>query len=193
MLIHLRDLNSRLVDAWEKQFADEPDVQVSAGDIFGVRCDGIVSPANSFGYMDGGIDLAYSHHFGWELQSRLQAVLQEHHGGELPVGQAVIVATGNEDIPWLISAPTMRVPRDVGDSVNAYLAFRAALRAVEEHNRISDQPIRSVLCPGLATAIGRMPPERCALQMHAALLSVRGQPPMRPGELRQLDHVMRTR
>lgn len=26
-----------------------------------------VSPANSFGFMDGGIDMAYSLHFGWQL------------------------------------------------------------------------------------------------------------------------------
>jgi hypothetical protein len=34
----------------------------------------------------------------------------------------------------VISAPTMRIPRDVADTVNAYLAFRAALRAVLDHN-----------------------------------------------------------
>ena len=26
-----------------------------------------VSPANSFGFMDGGIDAAYSRHFGWQM------------------------------------------------------------------------------------------------------------------------------
>lgn len=26
-----------------------------------------VSPANSFGFMDGGIDMVYSLHFGWDL------------------------------------------------------------------------------------------------------------------------------
>ena len=26
-----------------------------------------VSPANSFGFMDGGIDMAYSLHFGWQM------------------------------------------------------------------------------------------------------------------------------
>jgi hypothetical protein len=51
------------------------------------------------------------------------------------VGQAVIVATDHPDIPWCISAPTMRIPRDVPETVNAYLAFRAALRAVVEHSR----------------------------------------------------------
>lgn len=26
-----------------------------------------VSPANSFGFMDGGIDMVYSRHFGWQM------------------------------------------------------------------------------------------------------------------------------
>jgi len=26
-----------------------------------------VSPANSFGFMDGGIDMAYSSRFGWQM------------------------------------------------------------------------------------------------------------------------------
>lgn len=36
----------------------------------------------------------------------------------------------NDGLPirYLISAPTMRVPEDVSDTVNAYLAFRAVLR-----------------------------------------------------------------
>ncbi len=32
-----------------------------------VKCDAVVSPANSFGFMDGGIDLIYSHRFGTNL------------------------------------------------------------------------------------------------------------------------------
>ena len=66
---------------------------------------------------------------------------------------AAIVPTLHADIPWCISAPTMRVPRVVADTVNAYLAFRAALRAVLAHNA-SDRPaIRRILCPGLGTSM----------------------------------------
>ena len=59
-------------------------------------------------------------------------------------GSAVIIPAHNKDfkdvkqkenmnegkpIKYLISAPTMRVPYDVSDTVNSYLAFRAILRA----------------------------------------------------------------
>src|SRR5262245_26819202 len=163
----LRDRNADVVEAWRAEFAQAPDVEVSEGDIFDVVADAIVSPANSFGFMDGGIDLVYSRRFGWGLQTRLQELLRAEHDGELPVGQAVIVPTNDPAIPWLISAPTMRIPMDVSDTVNAYLAFRAAIRAVRHHN-LASAHIETVLCPGLGTAVGRMAPKACARQMHYA-------------------------
>jgi O-acetyl-ADP-ribose deacetylase (regulator of RNase III) len=171
--IHLRDRNPDIVAAWRRSFAGLANVDVTEGAIFDVRADAVVSPANSFGFMDGGIDLVYSQRFGWDLQDRLREHLVDAHHGELPVGQAAVIETFDEEIPWLISAPTMRVPTDVSDSVNAYLAFRAALLAAK-----AKAAIESILCPGLATAIGRMPPERCARQMAAAYaVVVLGQTP----------------
>ncbi|MDY7227956.1 macro domain-containing protein [Hyalangium rubrum] len=179
--LHLRDLSQAMVEAWRREFANFPGVTISHGDIFSerpgtisasdpidVRADAVVSPANSFGFMDGGIDAVYTYQLGPQVQERLRALLAEQHGGELPVGQAVIVPTGHRDIPWCISAPTMRVPTDVSETVNAYLAMRAALLAVLAHNRTKAAPIRTVLCPGLGTAVGRMPPNRCARQMREA-------------------------
>ena len=161
----LRDRNTALIDAWRDRFATAADVEVSQGDIFDLTADAVVSPANSFGFMDGGIDLVYSRRFGWELQERLQRLLRSDYDGELPVGQAVIVPTLNNDVSFLISAPTMRVPMDVSDTVNAYLAFRAVIRAVRHYNRTAANAIETILCPGLGTATGRIPPEVCAVQM----------------------------
>lgn len=97
--------------AWEQQFKSVPGVQVTCGDIFDdVTADAVVSPANSFGFMDGGIDLAYSRRFGWDLQERLQERLRREHLGELPVGQAVIVETHHRDIPWVIALPRCAFP-----------------------------------------------------------------------------------
>lgn len=163
MKLHLRDRNAALVDAWRRELAGVANVEISCGDIFDVAADAVVSPANGFGFMDGSIDLVYSRRFGWELSERLRALLRAEHAGELPVGQAVIVETGATDVPWLVSAPTMRVPADISGTVNAYLAMRAALLAVRRH--VQEPRIETLLCPGLGTAVGRMPPERAARQM----------------------------
>ncbi|XP_071478727.1 uncharacterized protein [Diadema antillarum] len=191
VMFKLRDINKDLVQAWKEVFKGCDHVEVSEGDIFknAPAADAIVSPANSFGYMDGGIDLAYSRHFGWQLMSRLQEIIMTEKDGELLVGDAIITPTcqqfwGNAGktsweeynqgtpIKYLISAPTMRVPMDVSDSVNAYLAFRAVIIAVQKHNANTSKtgllPISSVLCPGLATNVGRMPPKKCAKQMKCA-------------------------
>lgn len=181
LVIHLRDLGKPLVDAWNREFEGIPSVHVSCGDIFStktghvavddpidIKADAIVSPANSFGFMDGGIDAVYTHQFGDGLQQRLQAVIEQDFDGELPVGTAVVVPTMHEDIPWCISAPTMRVPRNVAETVNAYLSFRAALLAVIAHNASGLPAIKTILCPGLGTAIGQMPVARCARQMRIA-------------------------
>jgi O-acetyl-ADP-ribose deacetylase (regulator of RNase III) len=168
VLLELRDIDPDVVDAWTRHLSGIEGVRICQGDIFDAAADAIVSPANSFGYMDGGIDLVYVRHFGWELQTRLQSHLKERHDGELPVGQATIIETLDARIPYLVSAPTMRVPMNVSNSLNAYLAFRAAIRAVREHNLVAAKPIRAVLCPGLCTAVGRMPADRAAMQMATA-------------------------
>jgi O-acetyl-ADP-ribose deacetylase (regulator of RNase III) len=168
MLLYLRDIDGDVVEAWKKSFQGLDNVEISQGDIFDIEAVAIVSPANSFGYMDGGIDLVYLRRFGWELQGRLQQHITSAHDGELPVGQATILETFDAEIPFLISAPTMRVPMTVSKTLNAYLALRAAIRAVKHYNLEHEASIRSVLCPGLCTAIGRMPPGLAARQMAQA-------------------------
>ena len=117
--------------------------------------------------MDGGIDAAYVGCFGVALADNLRAVINQHHYGELPVGQAIVLPTQDAKVPFLVSAPTMRVPGEISDTVNVYLAFCAALIALVAHNRAND-PIRTLLVPGMGTGIGQVPPERAARQMRHA-------------------------
>jgi O-acetyl-ADP-ribose deacetylase (regulator of RNase III) len=186
LAVHLRDINAGIVKAWGQAFADVPEVRVSRGDIFEHSADAIVSPANSFGFMDGGIDLLYSRYFGWRLQTDLQALLAEQHYGELPVGQAVVVATGNDVIPFMVSAPTMRVPADISSTVNVYLAFRAALIAVLTHNTRAQAPIRTLLVPGLGTGIGAVAPTPAARQMRLAYDAIFGSGKVEPRSARTI-------
>ena len=98
------------------------------GNILDHSADAIVSPANSFGFMDGGIDLAYFEHFSWHVQAQVQSEIMMHFDGELLVGQALSVQTGDERFPVLISAPTMRVPMAITDPDHVRMATRAAIR-----------------------------------------------------------------
>jgi O-acetyl-ADP-ribose deacetylase (regulator of RNase III) len=96
---HLRARDEESIQAWEKFFGHIPEVKPSLGDILEFPADAIVSPANSFGFMDGGIDRLYSEYFGWHVQDRLRALLRDDYDGELPIGLAVIIETDHPDIP----------------------------------------------------------------------------------------------
>ncbi len=163
MKIFLRDTNQDVVNAWQYYFNGIEDIDVSCGDIFDIKADGIVSPANSFGFMNGGIDLAYSLKFGWQLEKHLQAHIQDKYDGELIVGNAAVIPTMNIHWPYLISCPTMRIPMNVSNTPNAFLAFRAALRVAKRYGGIN-----SIVCPGLCTLTGNMPAEKSAKQMFDA-------------------------
>jgi O-acetyl-ADP-ribose deacetylase (regulator of RNase III) len=160
--------------AWRHAFADQAGVEVVSGDYFDHPADAMVSPANSFGIMDGGLDLAIRDQLGLEVQRRVQRAIVDHHHGELPVGAAVIVETDDPRWPHLVAAPTMRVPERVAGTLNAYHAFRAVLLEIKRWNARVAAPIRSLVCCGLGTGIGGMEPTRCALQMRLALRQVRG-------------------
>jgi O-acetyl-ADP-ribose deacetylase (regulator of RNase III) len=170
--ILLRALDQGMEDAWREAFNDVANVDVQIGDILKAVADAIVSPSNSFGYMDGGIDCAYRGFFGGEIESRLQKHIGAVHDGELPVGQAVVLETGHGAIPFLVAAPTMRVPTNIHDTVNVYLAFRAALLAVRRHNASGGHIIRSLLAPAFGTGVGGMSYARAARQMAAAYRAV---------------------
>jgi len=178
--IVLAAVDEELAGAWERFCGDLPGVSVRRGSILDVHCDAVVSPANSFGFMDGGIDHLYSRHFGWHVQQRLQEAIRTLHHGELLVGRAEIVPTDDARIPFVIAAPTMRVPMILRETVNPYLAARAALLLIR-HDRFRDGPfagepvasvVRTVVFPGLGTGVGKVGPNTCARQVRAAIEEV---------------------
>jgi len=164
MIINLIDTNADIVEAWKIQFDECPHVNVIHGSIFDTKADALVSPANSYGFMDGGLDYAISQHFGWDLQKRLQIKIQEECYGELLVGQTLTLHTNDSSIPYLISAPTMRVPLVLKDSVNVYLAAKAIFIELKTNTL----GIESVSILGLGTGVGEITPETCASQMKQA-------------------------
>jgi O-acetyl-ADP-ribose deacetylase (regulator of RNase III) len=163
--IILCDRQPGLVSAWRSCFSGRPEVSIEQGDLLDVEADAYVSPANSFGFMDGGIDADLSARFPG-VQYRVQSAIAGL-GGLLPVGEAIIVETEDPFVPYLVSAPTMQVPQAVAHTNNAFRAMLAILRCVEEFNR-SGGEIESVAIPGLCTGVGAMPAQDAALQMARA-------------------------
>ncbi len=165
----LIDPQKELCERWEEAFASFPEVKICNGYFQQIKeFDCLVSPANSFGLMDGGVDLAIRNFFGMKLQYRVQKRIQKDFYGEQPVGTSMIVFTENEQHPFLAHTPTMRVPLDISKTDNVYNAMFAMLGAVANHNKNSKLRIEKVLCPGLGTATGRVPLKEAARQMAVA-------------------------
>ncbi len=182
LTIQFRDKDPAVADALTRSFEDVDAVDVSCGDIFDLTADAVLSPANSFGFMDGGIDAVYLMKFGTALQPRVQAVIRDRFDGELAVGSAFVLDTEHHSIPFLVCSPTMRVPLNIQRTVNAYLAFRAALLAVRRFNREADggRQIGSLLSPGFGTAAGQMDPLVSAVQLRRGYDAIVGGKPIRP-------------
>jgi O-acetyl-ADP-ribose deacetylase (regulator of RNase III) len=173
-------VDDALEEAWRElaggRTSTTPGLRVHRGPVEEADVDAVVSPANSFGRMGGGVDLAYSRWFPG-IAARVRAASGADRGGELPVGAAVIVTTGTERPAWLVSAPTMRRPGTRLDPGGA--AARAAATAVLRLWRdgtLPDPPggpvraaVSSIALPGLGTGYGGLDPRVCAQQVGAAL------------------------
>lgn len=81
--IHLRDKNKNIVDAWKKHLYRYDNFEISCGNIFDVEADAIVSPANSFGIMSGGIDYYYKEFFGQNVEDDLKNEIERQYFREI--------------------------------------------------------------------------------------------------------------
>ena len=167
--LYLIDAKPELCDKWRQVFSSYSEVEVLTGDYFQQSADAIVSPANSFGIMDGGLDLAIRNKLGFQVETDIQEVILNKYHGEMPIGNAEIINTNHDQWSYMIAAPTMRIPENVAYTLNAYIAFRAILIAINDFNGCHPRKhIKSLICSGLGTGIGSMEPSKCAAQMRAA-------------------------
>ena len=170
------DTNRDVAEALAAAFEGSAQVEVVHGSLLDVRADAIVCPGNSFGDMGGGFDKAVDDLHDGRAQAAVQASIASEYFGEVPVGAALIVSVPEpRRAPFLVLAPTMRVPGNVSESISGYLAMRAALVAVKRHNLESSPRISSVVVPGMCTGVGGMDYAEAATQMRVAFDVVIGE------------------
>ncbi|MEW1639902.1 macro domain-containing protein [Streptomyces sp. NPDC093801] len=159
----LTDVNARVVQAWRAAFADTPAIEIRRGSILDEDVDAWVTPTNSRGRMDGGVDAVIKRHLGAGIQLRVQRAIRDRFAGTLPVGSAVCVPSGASVPRYLISTPTMvESSQNVKDTLNVALACAAAFQAVHRQNRQAPGSIRSVALVGMGAQTGRVPARVCA-------------------------------
>ncbi|MEV7005047.1 macro domain-containing protein [Streptosporangium sp. NPDC051022] len=159
----LADINAEVVRAWRAAFADTPEIEIHQGSILDRHVDAWVTPTNSRGRMDGGVDAAIKRYLGAGIQLRVQRAIRDEFGGALPVGSAVCVSSGAVNPKFLISTPTMvQSAQDVSETLNVALACAAAFQAVHMRNEREPGSIGSVALVGMGAATGQVPPRVCA-------------------------------
>ena len=165
----LVDVNPQVVKAWQQTFEENPEVEIAHGSMLEQHVSAWVTPTNSQGRMDGGLDGVIKKFLGGKIEKRVQAAIKDEWKGKLPVGCATCVAT-DEPLPrFLISTPTMvGSSDDISATMNVVLAAAAAFQAVHMQNERLPGSIRSVALPGLGAQTGRVPVEICADLMWTA-------------------------
>lgn len=170
------DLNTPRVATFKSVFADLPQFTVEKSNILSIPADCIVSPANSKGLMDGGVDGPINYALDHIDTRIVRPRIMKEFFGEQPVGTCMIVPTGVTRYPFLAHTPTMRTPEDVSDTHNAYTAMRALLRKIAQYNEyavsIKSQQIKTVLLTPFCTGAGNMTALQSAKQMHLAYVTM---------------------
>lgn len=165
----LVDINPKMIAAWRDTFEENPEVTIAHGSMIDQQVDTWVSPTNSGGRMDGGLDAVIKSFLGPGIESAVQKQIAERYAGAMPVGHATCVATGRPIPRFLISTPTMVASsEDISDTMNVALAAAAAFQAVHMQNAKVPSSIGSIALPGLGANTGRVPAEICADLMWTA-------------------------
>jgi O-acetyl-ADP-ribose deacetylase (regulator of RNase III) len=159
----LVDINPKMVEAWRDTFEENPEVEILDGSMLDQAVSAWVTPTNSKGSMDGGLDAVIKKKLGAGIEARVQKEIARLYGGFMPLGHATCVETGVTRPPYLISTPTMTASsQDISDTLNVALACAAAFQAVHMQNSRHGGSIRSVALPGLGANTGKVPVEICA-------------------------------
>lgn len=125
-------------------------ILIEKGDITKTTCDAIVNPANSFGYMGGGVAGAIKRVGGMEIEK--EAISKS----PIEIGEAVATTGGSLPCKYVIHAPTMKRPAMRIDVSNVKLATRAALKTGKKLN------LKSIAIPGMGTGVGGVSKEKAA-------------------------------
>lgn len=190
MKVILIDMNIDIVNAWKEIIPDQfkgIEFEILQGDIVSFSKErghqfAIVSPANSFGIMDGGVDRAISKLIfkNEPVEQRIRLEATKRFGFAFtPVGQAVSVFNPKfKYYSALISAPTMQYPMKINRTLNAYISTYAALKEFDRlSDLVQDGEEKEIVFTAMGGLTGGYTPKQVAVQMWGAFVQYRSMDP----------------
>jgi len=119
-----------------------PQIEIRKASITTCQVDAVVNPANSFGFMGGGVAGVIKAVGGQIIED--EAISQ----APVQVGDAVITSAGDLVCHKIIHAPTMHNPAERTDAHKVFCAAKAALELADK------QGFGSIAMPGMGTGVG---------------------------------------
>jgi O-acetyl-ADP-ribose deacetylase len=129
------------------------EIEIRKGSILEVEADAIVNPANSHGWMGGGVAGVIKRAAGPEVEK--EAIAQ----APIPVGKAAASSGGKTKFKAILHAPTMTEPSEHIPVKNVSLATRAALALADQKG------YHTIAIPGMGTGVGAVEPAAAAQAM----------------------------
>lgn len=160
MRILFFDINSDKINQYQSVLKGTKNVYFYHGSLDDVMSkysvDILVSPANSFGVMTGGIDRDIANKYPMVIDNVKNKINESNFvdsGGRkyIPVGKCEAVKLDNQKKVMII-APTMFLPKNIVGTNNVYLAFNAILDKIEKLKYTNYDVV--VACPCLGTGVG---------------------------------------
>lgn len=127
-----------------------PKIEVRKGSITTCQVNAIVNPANSFGYMGGGVAGVIKRVGGRIIED--EAINQ----APIQVGEAVLTSAGDLICHKVIHAPTMHNPAEKTDAHKVFCATKAALELAD------NEGFKSIAIPGMGTGVGGLDKKEAA-------------------------------
>ncbi|MBW2991197.1 macro domain-containing protein [Candidatus Woesearchaeota archaeon] len=134
-----------------------PEIIVKKASITTIEVDAVVNPANSFGFMGGGVAGVIKKVGGNEIEE--EAIAQ----APIQVGEACVTTSGDLVCKKIIHAPTMHNPAEKTDSHKVLCATKAALELADNSG------FKSLALPGMGTGVGGLDKLEAAKTMVKAI------------------------
>ena len=174
--IYLCDYNPAMCEAWKAALNEtiyfHENIEVFQGSFHDFmkthsEVEGIVSPANSYGLMDGGYDAAIAEWFGAETVEAVQAAVIKECFGEQPVGSCLIVPVPTSVAcgQFILHTPTMRVPSIIEDPEVVYHCTRSCIMEALKAE------LNTIVIPAFGGCCGKVNPKMIADYMERAFYS----------------------
>ncbi len=173
MSIHFISFHDEWVKSMKEHFKNISVINVDNCDIRSLPKNNtcFVSPANSLGFMDGGIDLVLSREVMPGIEQKVKKrihdldIISSMGRPYLPIGSVITVS--HDLNSYLIVTPTMFLPHDVRDTQNAYWSCYAALKmwqklCVQKNNKFN------IVITSHCCGVGKMSGQESADQMKRA-------------------------